>query len=317
MKVSVESIQQDRITGSLQGLAVGDALGTTIEFARRDTVPVVTDIVGGGPFQLEAGQWTDDTSMALCIAASLAETGAYDPKDQLKRFVHWRDKGYMSSNGRCFDIGTQTRGGLHDYECTGEPYRADTSSHKSGNGSLMRLAPVPMAFSDNIKLAGELSADSSQTTHPSIECQEACGTYGQLIASAISGSTKEELYEFARGLADTVTSLKIANVLNGSYRSKTRDEISSSGYVVNSLEAALWAFANSDNFEQGALLAVNLADDADTVGAIYGQLAGAYYGKSGIPERWIEKLYAADMIESLAKRIAGKIGTYAIKSVQR
>ena len=108
MKVGIESVQQDKITGSLQGLAVGDALGTTIEFARRDTVPPVTDIVGGGPFQLEAGQWTDDTSMALCIAASLTETDSYNPTDQLKRFVRWRDEGYMSSNGHCFDIGTQT-----------------------------------------------------------------------------------------------------------------------------------------------------------------------------------------------------------------
>lgn len=316
MNMTVEAVQHDKLTGSLQGLAVGDALGTTIEFARRDTVPPVTDIVGGGPFQLEAGQWTDDTSMALCIAVSLVETNSYNPSDQLARFVRWRDEGYMSSNGHCFDIGTQTSSGLYDYERTGESYRADTSSRNSGNGSLMRLAPVPMAFSDNIKLAGELSADSSRTTHPSLECQEACGTYGQLIASAISGSTKEELFVFARELAGTVTSSKIANVLNGSYVSKTRDQISSSGYVVDSLEAALWAFANSDDFEQGALLAVNLADDADTVGAIYGQLAGAYYGKSGIPERWIEKLHAADMIESLAKQIASKIGTYAIKSAQ-
>ena len=314
--MNVEAVQQDKLTGSLQGLAVGDALGTTIEFARRDTVPPVTDIVGGGPFQLEAGQWTDDTSMALCIAASLTETDSYSPVDQLERFVRWRDEGYMSSNGHCFDIGTQTSSGLYNYEQTGEPYRVDTSSRNSGNGSLMRLAPVPMAFSDNIKLAGELSADSSRTTHPSLECQEACGIYGQLIASAINGSTKDELFAFAKELASTVTSSKIADVLNGSYASKTRDQISSSGYVVDSLEAALWAFANSDDFEQGALLAVNLADDADTVGAIYGQLAGAYYGKSGIPEHWIEKLYAADMIESLARQIASKIGTYAIKSAQ-
>lgn len=316
MNMNVEAVQHDKLTGSLQGLVVGDALGTTIEFARRDTVPPVTDIVGGGPFQLEAGQWTDDTSMALCIAASLTETDSYNPADQLERFVRWRDEGYMSSNGRCFDIGTQTSSGLYDYERTGEPYREETTSRNSGNGSLMRLAPVPMAFSDNIKLAGELSADSSRTTHPSLECQEACGTYGQLIASAINGSTKDELFAFAKELASTVTSSKIADVLNGSYALKTRDQISSSGYVVDSLEAALWAFASSDDFEQGALLAVNLADDADTVGAIYGQLAGAYYGKSGIPERWIEKLHAADMIESLAKQITSKIGTYAIKSAQ-
>lgn len=312
--MNTEAMQQDKLTGSLQGLAVGDALGTTIEFAKRDTVPPVTDIVGGGPFQLEAGQWTDDTSMALCIAASLAERGSYDPKDQLERFVQWHDNGYMSSNGYCFDIGTQTISGLYDYEHTGEPYRADTSSHRSGNGSLMRLAPVPMAFSNDIKLAGELSADSSRTTHPSIECQEACGTYGQLIASAINGSTKEELFVLAKELAGTVTSPKIAHVLSGSYQIKKRDQISSSGYVVDSLEAALWAFASSENFEQGALLAVNLADDADTIGAIYGQLAGAYYGKSGIPKGWIDKLHAADMIENLAKNIASRIGTYAIKS---
>lgn len=138
----------------------------------------------------------------------------------------------------------------------------------------------------------------------------------QLIVSAINSSTKEELFGFATELASTVTSQKITDVLNGSYQTKTRDQVSSSGYVVDSLEAALWAFANGDDFEQGALLAVNLADDADTVGAIYGQLAGAYYGKSGIPVNWIEKLYTADMIENLAKLIVSKIGTYAIKSAQ-
>lgn len=314
MSTGTDAARRDRATGSLHGLAVGDALGTAIEFARRDTVPAVTDIVGGGPFGLTAGQWTDDTSMALCIAASLVETGSYDPTDQLARFVRWRDEGYLSSNGRCFDIGSQTSASLRDYERTGTPYRADSDSRNSGNGSLMRLAPIPLAFSDDVRRAGEMSSDSSRTTHPSVECREACGVYGQLIASAINGMDKAGLDGLAENLSHTVTSAGIAEILRGSYRTKSRDDISSSGYVVHSLEAALWAFANSTDFERGALLAVNLADDADTVGAIFGQLAGAYYGTSGIPQRWIDTLHAADLIEGLAHQILDKVGTYSIRT---
>ena len=109
-------MNEDRILGSLLGLAVGDALGTTVEFQARDSFPPVTDMVGGGVFSLAPGQWTDDTSMALCIAASLVETGAYDPRDQLARFLHWYRDGYLSSTGRCFDIGNQTLTALGEFE---------------------------------------------------------------------------------------------------------------------------------------------------------------------------------------------------------
>ncbi|MCO5219156.1 MAG: ADP-ribosylglycohydrolase family protein [Thermomicrobiales bacterium] len=295
------------------GLAIGDALGTTLEFQKRDALPRVNDIVGGGPFSLQPGQWTDDTSMTLCIAASLVETGAYDPKDQLKRFIRWRDKGYMSSNGYCFDIGTQTINSLVDFEYTGKAYREDKPTSGSGNGSLMRLAPIPLAFSNDLKKAGELSADSSRTTHPSRDCLDSCFAYGQLIAGAANGATKEAMLDLASELSNQVEAPKVVEVLAGGYRTKSRTEIRSSGYVVESMEAALWAFDQSDDFEQGAILAANLAHDADTVAAIYGQLAGAHYGKSGIPSHWLEAVYAADLIEKLGLQIAARVGKFRVK----
>jgi len=303
-------MHEDRIVGSLLGLAVGDALGTTVEFQARDSFPPVTDMVGGGVFGLAPGQWTDDTSMALCIAASLVETGAYDPRDQLARFVRWYRDGYLSSTGQCFDIGNQTLTALREFEATGEPYRMTAGGMSAGNGSLMRLAPVAMAFCDDIEAAGRFCADSSRTTHPAVECVEACGAYGRLIAVAIQGASHAELYAVAVGLAGQVTSPALASILGGSYRVKEREEISSSGYVLHSLEAALWALARTHTFLDGALLAVNLGDDADTVGAIYGQLAGALYGRSAIPEGWLARLHDARMIEDLAVGIAGRVGAF-------
>ena len=269
-------------------------------------------MVGGGVFGLAPGQWTDDTSMALCIAASLVETGAYDPRDQLARFVRWYRDGYLSSTGRCFDIGNQTLTALREFEATGAPYRETAGGMSAGNGSLMRLAPVAMAFCDDLEAVGRFCADSSRTTHPAVECVEACGAYGRLIAAAIQGASHAELYAVAVGLAEQVTSPALASILGGSYRVKEREEISSSGYVLHSLEAALWALARTDTFLDGALLAVNLGDDADTVGAIYGQLAGALYGRSAIPEGWLIRLHDARMIEDLAAGIAERVGTFKV-----
>ena len=305
-------MNEDRILGSLLGLAVGDALGTTVEFQARDSFPPVTDMVGGGVFSLAPGQWTDDTSMALCIAASLVETGTYDPRDQLARFVRWYRDGYLSSTGRCFDIGNQTLTALREFEVTGEPYRTTVDGMSAGNGSLMRLAPVAMAFCDDPEAARRFCADSSRITHPAVECVEACGAYGRLIAAAIQGASHAELYAVAADLAEQVTSPELATILSGSYQVKERAEISSSGYVLHSMEAALWALARTDTFLDGVLLAVNLGDDADTVGAIYGQLAGALYGRSGIPESWLARLHDARMIEDLAAGIAERVGTFKV-----
>lgn len=261
---------------------------------------------------MEPGQWTDDTSLALCVASSLAETGAYDPVDQLDRFVKWRDHGFMSSTGRCFDIGHQTAVGLDEFLATGEPYRSHVDDRSAGNGSLMRLAPIPLAFATDVELAARLSADSSRTTHPAHECVDACFAFGYLIATAAGTKDKEDVLQAAQQLANRIESPAISAVLAGSYRTKSRAEISSSGYVVDTLEAALWALDQTDDFQSGILLVVNLADDADTVGAVYGQLAGALYGQSGIRQDWVERVYATELIEDLALAIYTRAGGFAI-----
>lgn len=292
----------DPYRGALLGLAAGDALGTTVEFSPPGTFEPVTDIVGGGPFHLEPGQWTDDTSMALCLAESLVESG-FDPVDQLRRYVRWWREGHLSSTGRCFDIGIQTSQALRTFEETGEPFPGPTDPSKAGNGSLMRLAPVPIRYATDPERAVGLAGESSRTTHGAATCVDACRYYAALIVGALHGRAKEELLDPAFELRPASLEPEIAAIAVGSYRRKEPPAVRGGGYVVHSLEAALWAFDRSSSFEEGALLAVNLGDDADTTGAVYGQLAGAYHGEQGIPQRWREKLALKETITALADRL--------------
>ena len=295
----------ERYHGSLLGLAAGDALGTTLEFRPPGSFEPITDIVGGGPFRLKPGEWTDDTSMALCLAASIIETGGFDPADQLSRYVRWWKEGYMAANGRCFDIGNVVCSALQRYRETGEPYCGSTDPYTAGNGSLMRLAPVPLAFASSPERAVRLAGDSSRTTHAAAEAVDACRYYAALVVGALRGASKRDLLapRFDLGLevwSKRPLAPRVAAVADGSFLRKQPPQIRGTGYVVDALEAALWAFARSDPFDEGALLAVNLGDDADTTGAIYGQLAGAFYGVDGIPEAWRAKIARRDLIESLA-----------------
>ena len=146
-----------RYRGCLLGLAVGDAVGTTLEFRRPGTFEPLNDMLGGGPFGLKPGQWTDDTSMALCLAESLLEKQGFDPLDQLERYTRWYRQGYLSSTDSCFDIGNTVRQALHRFEKTGEPYCGSTDPRSAGNGSIMRLAPVPLFYAGNTELALEKS----------------------------------------------------------------------------------------------------------------------------------------------------------------
>jgi len=164
----------DRFRGCLLGLAVGDAIGTTVEFLPRGTFPTLVDMVGGGPFDLCPGEWTDDTSMALCLAASLVECKGFDPRDQITRYCRWRNEGYMSSNGRCFDIGLTVDSALTQFLNTGEPFSGSTDPRSAGNGSIMRLAPVVMYFYPNSKEITHFARESSRTTHGTLECLEGC-----------------------------------------------------------------------------------------------------------------------------------------------
>jgi len=164
----------DRYRGCLLGLAAGDAVGTTVEFAPRGSFAPVTDMAGGGPFGLRPGEWTDDTSMALCLAASLLERREFDPRDQMERYCRWWERGYMSSTGKCFDIGNTVRGALMRFQETGEPFAGSTHPQSAGNGSIMRLAPAAMFWSPNVDDVVHYCGESSRTTHGAAECVDAC-----------------------------------------------------------------------------------------------------------------------------------------------
>ena len=295
--------------GCLLGLAVGDALGTTLEFTRPGQFTTLTDMIGGGPFGLRPGQWTDDTSMALCLATSLVECGGFDPRDQMERYVRWYQQGYFSSTGHCFDIGNTTRAALHRYLQTGDPYSGATDVYTAGNGSMMRLAPVPMFYAGHPTLALEKSADSSRTTHAAPNAIDGCRYLAALIVGALGGASKADLLAAHYSPVpdywqQTPLAPEVAAIANGSFKQKQPPEIRGTGYVVQSLEAALWAFYRTDNFKDGCLLAVNLGEDADTTGAVYGQLAGAFYGVRGVPAGWCEKIAMADTILDLARKLA-------------
>jgi ADP-ribosylglycohydrolase len=301
----------DRHLGCLLGLAAGDALGTTLEFKSPGTFEPVTDMVGGGPFRLEPGQWTDDTSMALCLAESLIECGGFDARDQVERYVRWWKKGHLSPTGCCFDIGGTVSSALRRYLADGDPYAGSTHPHSAGNGSLMRLAPVPMYWSGDAVQAIERSADSSRTTHGASTCIDACRYMGGLIVGALAGASKDDLLSPRYAPSgcegtwdDAPLCPEIDAIAAGSFKEKSPPAIRGKGYVVDCLEAALWAFHTTDSFEAGALAAVNLGDDADTTGAVYGQLAGAFYGAGAIPKAWLAKLAMRELIEEYAGRLA-------------
>ncbi|MBY0488783.1 MAG: ADP-ribosylglycohydrolase family protein [Gemmatimonadaceae bacterium] len=306
-RADVTLAQRDRVRGALIGLAVGDAVGTTVEFRSPGTFEPVTDMIGGGPFHLSPGQWTDDTSMALCLAHSLIERRTFDARDQMQRYVNWRDNGYLSSTDRCFDIGSTVSQSLRRFERDDDPFAGVTRGRTAGNGSLMRLAPIAMYYFDQYQVL-QMAADSSRTTHGARVAIDCCRYLAGLIVGAIRGITKDLLlapdFEPFPGCWD-IEPLHpaVQMVVFGSYKRKKPPEIRGRGYAVDALEAALWAFYRSDNYREGCLLAVNLGDDADTTAAIYGQLAGAFYGERGIPAEWRSRLARKDLLDRTAEAL--------------
>jgi len=289
----------DKFKGCLVGLACGDAVGTTLEFKPRGTFEPITDMIGGGPFDLMPGQWTDDTSMALCLAYSLLHKNGFDPIDQMNRYCNWYQYGYMSSTGKCFDIGATVASALNLYLKTGNPFSGSIEERSSGNGSLMRLAPIAIFYyfntDDLIRYAGE----SSRTTHGSAECIDACKYFASLLVTAFSTDEKSELIKTFY----QPTSGKVAAIAEGNYLQKNYEQLTGSGYVIESLESALWCFHRSTNFKDAILLAANLGSDADTTAAICGQIAGAFYGYESIPYEWRNRLYENNELAALAMKL--------------
>jgi ADP-ribosyl-[dinitrogen reductase] hydrolase len=291
----VEAVR-DRAVGAMVGLAVGDALGTTLEFRPRDSYEPLTDLVGGGPFRLQPGQWTDDTAMALALADSLLECPELDEADLISRFWSWRRHGTYSCTGTCFDVGATVSSALRRWQQTGDPVAGSTDPMSAGNGALMRLAPVAVRWWRDPAVLFDVAVRQSATTHQAPEALSASAAFAALLAEAIAGSPRSAV--LAPRTGDYAGA--IGSIMLGSWRGKHRNAMLSSGYVAHSLEAALWAVGRTASFKDAVLLAANLGGHADTTAAITGQLAGALYGLSGIPEEWLDKLAWAGRIEAAA-----------------
>ncbi|MEA9842954.1 ADP-ribosylglycohydrolase family protein [Xanthomonas campestris] len=294
---------QARFRGCLLGLAVGDALGTTLEFCAPGSFTPIDDMHGGGPFALRAGQWTDDTSMALCLAHSLLYRQGFDAADQMNRYCNWYQHGYLSSTGTCFDIGGTVRQALEGYLDGGPAFSGSDDPRAAGNGSLMRLAPVAMFYAQRPEQLGERAADSSRTTHAAPEALDACRLFAFQLRAALLGSGRDEVLQPAALPSQSLVTPAIGALLVRVHASVARAQIRGTGYVVDALSAALWCFATTDTFADAVLRAANLGDDADTTAAICGQLAGAFYGIDGIPAAWRERVQDAAEIVALADRL--------------
>lgn len=293
-------------------MAIGDALAAAVEFKPRGSFESVRGYRGGGPHGLAAGEWTDDTSMALALADSVASVG-WDLDDQARRYVSWWREGRYSVNDECFDIGMTVKSSLARFERSGDARSSgQTDESASGNGSIMRLAPVPIwlvdAYPDRIDQIADLAAESSLPTHASPQCLSACRYFAVMLVGLVAGVDRDEVFSgewpALKRLRDYAPlHPEIDRIAAGSFFTLPLSEVRGSGYVVDSLEAGLWAFRRASDFRDAVLTAVNLGDDADTTGAVCGQLAGAYWGRSGIDEDLLAGLAGRDIVESAVERL--------------
>ena len=295
----IDSPLRDRCRGALLGLAIGDALGTTLEFRPPGSFQPLTDMMGGGHFCLQKGYWTDDTSMALCLGHSLVACGGFDAHDQMRRYCDWLDNGYMSSIGNCFDVGMTVSGALRRFQKTGNPYAGARAAWTSGNGSIMRLAPVAIAFQRHPERAIAQAIESSKTTHAAPLCLDSCGLLAAILTALLHSADKSVLEQ----IDYAATTEPVQRLQHGSWRHKQYAELTGSGFVIDCLEAALWCFWHTDNYADCVLAAANLGNDADTTAAVAGQLAGACYGLDAIRSDWHQALHQREAITALADQL--------------
>jgi len=288
----------NKITGSLIGLAIGDAMGAPYEFMTRG-YDIKSNYAEGGIHNVSLGEWTDDTSMALCLSQSLIDKNGFNAKDQMDKYLSWYEDGYFCTRPKCFDIGNTVVRALGLYKKSNEPYSGIEGDDNSGNGSLMRLAPIALRYHNSLELI-EFASKSSQTTHKSELAIDSCIFYAQLIAGAINGLSKDILLS-SEFINKKSLRREVVHVVEGSYKRKT--VFKPTGYVIDTLETALMAFYKFDNFEDGLLHVIALGEDTDTVGAVYGQLAGAYYGYDAINEKYKSQLQMHDKIYNIAKEL--------------
>ena len=294
-----------RARGALVGLAVGDALGTTNEFQPAGSFEPISDMVGGGVFRLEPGQWTDDTSMALCLADSLLALNRYDSYDVMERYDRWRKDGYRSSTGTCFDIGNQVMRSLWDFHENPRIPKGAPRSTSAGNGAIMRLAPVVIAgFEEReIREIVVTAGLSARETHYSVEAEAATEVFAALLVGALLGWAPEHIINVGWASTGPAFDEMAARVISDDPAERASWESETSGYIVHGLRLAVHGLLDFPSFKDATLAIANLGGDADTNCAIYGQLGGAFYGIEAIPASWRSTLYQGEEIDALARAL--------------
>jgi ADP-ribosyl-[dinitrogen reductase] hydrolase len=288
----------NKLKGCLWGSIVGDALGGPYEFMDRGSYNPTKEYNQGGTFNLVPGEWTDDTSMSLCAMASFTQNKKFDEDDLMTKWYDWYSKGYMSSRDICFDIGGTTSKSLSLYHETKSLKYGFNHERFSGNGGIMRFSPIAV-FTHKMKKSKqeELGEQYSSLTHPSPICKYCAILLMKLIQIIFRHPNYDKTKIMAKLLNSGLT-VEMEEIIKGSIE-KTYASISAGGFVKDALEAALFAFLKTSTFIDGLYLIISMGDDTDTVGAIYGQIAGAFYGYSSIPSYYIDNLYKKDFLDGI------------------
>lgn len=304
--------KEDKVLGGLFGLAVGDALGVPVEFTARSELKKqpVTGMIGDEAYGQPPGTWSDDSSMAFCLAESLCQ--GFDLHDIAHKFCRWLDEGYWTPFGLAFDVGGTTEKAISRLKEGVNPVEAGgRDEFSNGNGSLMRILPLAYYVQKlSLEKQFELTHQVSCLTHGHPRSQMACGVYIRYAVNLLRGQEPEEAYKVMSATAREYYSQfpysqelpEFSRILEAEISEFPEESINSSGYVIDTLEGGLWCFLNSKSYEETVLKAVNLGDDADTTGAVAGGIAGLYYGLAAIPERWLNTLARKDDILDLARR---------------
>jgi ADP-ribosylglycohydrolase len=295
---------RERFQGALLGLAAGDALAAHTQFRKPGSFPAIGDLLGGGPFDLPRGAWTDDTALSLLLAESLLEREGFDAHDQVQRFARWQREGHGSATGQCVGISANVARSLALAQYKRQPFAGSHDPEQLDKDPLSRVAPTVMYFFADAPAAIAKAAEASRITAQAPVVLDCIRLFAAMVHLALSGRDRTTLLHPPRELWITATTRpEVLALYEGSYARRNPPEIHGGGGILQALEAALWAFHGSETFREGALKAANLGRDSDVVAAAYGQIAGAYHGVSAIPGIWRNSLMKQEVIIDKADRL--------------
>ena len=304
--------QNNQYLGAIIGHAVGDAMGFPTEFSKREELlqnPVI-EMIDSPDVGQPAGSWSDDTPMEIATIDSFIQKKYFDYKDIMDKWVKWISKSEYTPTGVAFDIGRTCLKAIKKY-CNGTaPLQCgSTSINENGNGSLMRILPVALyAYSKKLDDTSihKLTNEVSSLTHAHEVSRLGCYIYVQFIICLLKGNTKQEAYKYIQNLdyrSFTIDSInQYTRILNEQIEFQILDNIKSTGYIVDTLESAMWIFMNAQHYKEAIIASTNIGGDTDTIGAIVGSMAGIYYGFEDIPSSWLDKLQRKDYLMELVDR---------------